>query len=163
MVEFDTAPIVCRVSRIRYPGTSRNTRSFELIADTEINPPPPSVTATAAPIAAQRERIKLLEPILPPLSKSTSIDAITRLPSDPLSRAQNRNLWRVFAFANYSPQPHNAKEPVLTDGLSLDLSGYPEDTLLSRSDSLDVDGFWALATLANLELDLLTINQGATT
>ena len=56
-----------------------------------------------------------------------------------------------------------AKEPALSGGLSLDLSGYPEDTLLVRSDSFDVDGFWALATLANLELDFLTINQGATT
>ena len=34
----------------------------------------------------------------------------------------------------------NAKEPVLTDGLLLDLSGYPEDTLLNGSDSFDVDG-----------------------
>ena len=57
----------------------------------------------------------------------------------------------------------HAKEPALSGGLSLDLSGYPEDTLLVRSDSFDVDGFWALATLANLELNFLTINQGATT
>lgn len=57
----------------------------------------------------------------------------------------------------------NAKEPVLTDGLLLDLSGYPEDTLLNGSDSFDVDGFWALPTLADLELHLLTINQGTTT
>ena len=57
----------------------------------------------------------------------------------------------------------HAKKPALSGGLSLDLSGYPEDTLLVRSDSFYVDGFWALTTLANLELNFLTINQGATT
>ena len=36
-------------------------------ADTPIKPPPPSVTATAAPIAAQRERIRLFEPISFPI------------------------------------------------------------------------------------------------
>lgn len=35
-------------------------------ADTPIKPPPPSVTATAAPIAAQRERIKPFELIVFP-------------------------------------------------------------------------------------------------
>ena len=48
-------------------------------------------------------------------------------------------------------------------GPSIDLSGYPEDTFLDRSDSLDVDGLGTFASFAHLELNLLTINQGTTT
>ena len=57
----------------------------------------------------------------------------------------------------------NAKEPALTGGLSLDLSGYPEDTFLDGSDSFDVDGLGTFASSADLELHLLTIDQGTTT
>jgi len=56
----------------------------------------------------------------------------------------------------------HAKKPALSGGLSLDLSGYPEDTFLDGSDSFDVDGLGTFASLADLELHLLTINQGAT-
>ena len=57
----------------------------------------------------------------------------------------------------------NAKEPVLTDGLSLDPSSYPEDTMLNGSDSFDVNDLRVFASFADLELHLLTINQGTTT
>ena len=56
----------------------------------------------------------------------------------------------------------NAKEPALTGGLSLDLSGYPEDTLLDGSDSFDVDGFGTFTSFAEFEFNLLSIDQGAT-
>ena len=62
-----------------------------------------------------------------------------------------------------TPRHPHAKKPALTGGLSLDLSGYPEDTLLYGSDSLDVDGLGTFTSLADLELHLLTINQGTTT
>ena len=58
---------------------------------------------------------------------------------------------------------HHAKEPAPKGGLSLDLSGYPEDTLLDGSDSFDVDGLGTFASFADLEFHLLTINQGTTT
>ena len=60
----------------------------------------------------------------------------------------------------YDTAPLDAKEPAPKGELSLDLSGYPEDTFLSGSDCFNVDGFWSFSTFANLELDFLTINQG---
>jgi len=55
-----------RVSNTRTGAIGTNVDDEE-DADTPINPPPPNVTATAAPIAAQRERTKFtINPTLKP-------------------------------------------------------------------------------------------------
>ena len=68
-------PALSRVSNIRVGVTVLSDDASPDAADTPIRPPLPSVTATAAPIAAHRDRIKLPELIAFP---NTSIDATWR-------------------------------------------------------------------------------------
>ncbi len=72
-----------------------NTRSLELIAPTLTSPPAPSVTATAAPIAAQRDLVNLcsiicLRSILSAMSPAAGYSA------------------EIVALDNACPFPHDA-------------------------------------------------------